>query len=96
MISSWHPTPESSNVAAIGFDEDTKEILVQFKNGTFYAYDPATTIFESFVLSSSKGKFVNEVFKQGGVAVRKIDQTRTTKLAELEAEIQEAGGTKVE
>jgi hypothetical protein len=73
MISKWHNTPESSNVAGFGFDEDTKEIVVLFKSGGCYAYDPATSVFEAFVLAESKGQFVNRALKEPGVKVRKID-----------------------
>jgi hypothetical protein len=30
---------KSSNIEAVGFDEETQELHVQFKGGTVYAYD---------------------------------------------------------
>lgn len=92
MLRNWHPTPSSSNVAGFGFDEDTKEIVVAFKNGGMYAYDVATTVFETFELASSAGKFVNEVFKQGGVKVRKIDGPTIPAISQIEQAIQKEGG----
>ena len=49
---------ESSNIAAVGYDEEVKKLLVRFKSGHEYAYDdvPEST-FEAFLAAPSKGQF---------------------------------------
>ena len=37
----WTPTPQSSNVARVGFDDETQDIVVEFKNGGTYSYSGA-------------------------------------------------------
>ena len=35
----WTPTPQSSNIARVGYDTETQELVVEFKSGGTYAYD---------------------------------------------------------
>jgi len=56
---------DSSDVAAIGYDEDQQEILVDFVSGHRYAYGNASRdMFASFAAAGSKGQFVHRVLKR--------------------------------
>lgn len=55
---------DSSNVEAIGYDPDEREIYVQFLSGKTYVYGDATPIvYEEFRAADSKGSYVNRVLK---------------------------------
>ena len=55
---------ESSNVATIGYDEETNELHVQFKSGAEYIYsDVPQDVVQEFLDADSKGKFLNERIK---------------------------------
>ena len=73
MLHKWHNVPDSTNVQSIGFDATTNEIIVLFKSGHCYAYNPGQGIFDSLVASESKGKFIHEVIKAGKFPFRRID-----------------------
>ena len=50
---------ESSNVKAIGYDADTRRLLVQFKKSGLYQYeDVPGVVYHSFLTAPSKGQFV--------------------------------------
>lgn len=53
---------ESSNIAAIGYKNNT--LFVNFKNGSLYSYDGVEKeLFEEMLKSDSKGKFLNREIK---------------------------------
>ena len=55
---------ESSNVAGIGYNAQTKELHVQFKSGAVYVYqDVSFEVVEAFKEAPSKGKYFNEHIK---------------------------------
>ena len=55
---------ESSNIAAIGYDEETKELHVQFNSGSEYVYqDVPAGVYQDFLDADSKGKYLNEYIK---------------------------------
>jgi hypothetical protein len=57
---------DSSNVEAIGYDPEGREIYVRFLNGGTYAYGEATeALYAEFVAAPSIGSFVNRVLKTG-------------------------------
>ncbi len=50
---------KSSNVAAAGWDEDAQELIVQFANGSEYAYPQAgRTAYEDLITAASPGAYV--------------------------------------
>lgn len=50
----------STNVASIGYDEATQTLEVEFVNGSVYQYyNVGNALFEQFMHSSSKGRFLN-------------------------------------
>ena len=55
---------DSSNVEAIGYDDDTQELHVQFLSGGNYIYHgvPRET-FDGLMNASSKGSFLNREVK---------------------------------
>jgi hypothetical protein len=55
---------DSSNVAAVGFDEDSQTLQVEFKNGATYQYfDVPQAIFEGLLGAASVGQFLNQQVK---------------------------------
>lgn len=54
----------STNVAAIGYDEDTEILEIEFTNGAVYQYFGVPSgEFNGFMGSDSKGKFFNANIK---------------------------------
>ncbi|KKN03094.1 hypothetical protein LCGC14_1111210 [marine sediment metagenome] len=55
---------DSSNLAAIGYDEEDNSLFVRFNSGQEYVYyDVPVDIFEAFKDAESKGKYLNEHIK---------------------------------
>lgn len=55
---------ESSNIADIGYDEQSMTLEVGFNSGTVYQYfDVPQTIHQEFMSASSKGTFLNANIK---------------------------------
>jgi KTSC domain len=55
---------DSSNVAAIGYEEDSQTLQVEFKNGTTYQYfDVPLAIFEGMRDAASVGQYLNQHIK---------------------------------
>jgi len=52
---------ESSNLKELSYQTDSKELSVEFKNGSKYMYsDVPWEIFTKFRMSESQGKFFNK------------------------------------
>ena len=50
----------SSNVASIGYDEQTETLEVEFLNGTIYQYfNVGVDLYEQLRAAPSKGQFLN-------------------------------------
>jgi hypothetical protein len=63
---------ESSWVAAIGYEENKREVHVALLDGASYAYESVTPdVWQLFLAADSKGTFVNEVLKPD-YGVRKL------------------------
>lgn len=55
---------DSSNIAAIGYDEDSQTLQVEFHNGTLYQYfDVPEMIYDGMDHSSSVGQYLNQQVK---------------------------------
>jgi hypothetical protein len=51
-------TDKSSNIKSVGYEGDTKTLMVEFKNGSKYVYeDVPVELFEAFGKADSAGKF---------------------------------------
>jgi hypothetical protein len=49
---------ESSNIAEVGYDEDSKTLVVLFNNGRLYSYDEVPKkVYDDFLVAQSKGKY---------------------------------------
>ncbi len=54
----------SSSIAAIGYDEDSQTLQVEFNRGTLYQYfDVPQQIFDELQQANSVGTFLNEHIK---------------------------------
>ena len=55
----------SSDVSAVGYDETTQILVVDFiKTGEYSYLQVKPEVFQAFMAAESKGRFVNAVFKQ--------------------------------
>lgn len=54
----------SSNVAAVGYDEDSQTLQVEFNNGSTYQYfDVPKNVFEGLISAGSVGSYLNAHIK---------------------------------
>jgi hypothetical protein len=55
---------DSSNVAAVGYEEDSQTLQVEFNNGSTYQYfDVPQAIFDDLLGASSVGQYLNKIVK---------------------------------
>jgi hypothetical protein len=55
---------DSSMISAVGYDEDSRELLVEFSNGSVYGYkNVPQPVFVDMVNSASAGKFFKQNVK---------------------------------
>ena len=55
---------DSSNVEAIGYDEATQELHIQFVGGAYYVYyGVPPEIYEDLMAAASKGSYLNRCVK---------------------------------
>ena len=55
---------DSSNIEAIGYNDDTLELHVQFLSGSYYIYsDVPREVFDDLMNAPSKGSFLNREVK---------------------------------
>ena len=63
----------SSNLAAVGYDEATKTLEVEFKNGTIYEYySVPMSVYAGLMSAPSAGKYFNAHVKDAGFRFRQI------------------------
>ncbi len=56
---------ESSNIEQVGYDADSMELHIQFKNSGLYVYlEVPLAIYESLMNADSKGSFFNREIKK--------------------------------
>jgi poly-gamma-glutamate capsule biosynthesis protein CapA/YwtB (metallophosphatase superfamily) len=54
---------ESSCIKSIGYEEEKNELFVEFNSGKIYKYPNCSkTLYENFMNSTSKGRFLNDYF----------------------------------
>ena len=65
-MAQWIETPESSHVAAIRYEPETKDLFVRFSDdGSVYRYmDVPEDEYGRLLESGSKGRFVNMVLRR--------------------------------
>lgn len=55
---------ESSNIASIGFDEDSYTLEIEFNNGAIYQYfDVSFAVYDGLMEASSKGQYFAQHIK---------------------------------
>lgn len=55
---------DSSNVEAVGYDSNSRELHVQFLSGGYYVYhDVPQDVYDDLLASPSIGSFLNRVVK---------------------------------
>ena len=56
---------ESSNIASIGYDEDTNTLEIEFHNGGVYQYfDVPFLVYDGMMEAGSKGKYLGQQIKE--------------------------------
>lgn len=60
----------SSNIVSGEYDDETLELVVAFKGGSYIVSDVSTSEAEQFESASSAGKFYNEYFRNGKVVTK--------------------------
>lgn len=55
----------SSNIAAVGYDEDTQTLQVEFNDGAVYQYfDVPKHVFDELLSSGSVGSYLHQKYKR--------------------------------
>ncbi len=64
---------ESSNIAAVGYNEEDKELHIEFNSGKTYAYqDVPEDIAKGLVEAESVGKYFHANIRNGGFGYAEI------------------------
>ena len=60
----WIDTPESSHISGFAYDPEQSTLFLEFKHKTIYSYQAVPkTVFQSFRIAGSKGKFFHSEIK---------------------------------
>lgn len=63
----------STSLSAIGYDNDTATLYVQFLNGTNFCYQGVPLdVYEGFLSAGSVGQYFNQTIKKGGYPYCKV------------------------
>lgn len=66
---------KSSNVLAVGYDDDRKELHIKYSTGTVYKYlNVPRFIYDNMLAAKSIGKYVTEHVKCAGYSYEKVEQ----------------------
>jgi len=63
MATEWTPTPQSSNVVRVGYDDETQELTVEFKGGSYTLTGVSKQGAADFAADSSPGAYYNRHLK---------------------------------
>lgn len=67
------PTPDSSNIANLQYDDETLELRVQFQKGGVYAYkDVPEEVFTMLSSAESVGSAFHTLIKSAGYEYEKV------------------------
>lgn len=53
----------SSNLVAVGYEADTRELYIQFKNGLYVYTNVPQAVYNSLMSASSHGKYFHQFVK---------------------------------
>ena len=63
-LATWIDASQSTSIARFGYDEASRALLIEYKNGHEYRYlGVPDSIFEDMKSAPSKGQFVNQSVK---------------------------------
>lgn len=63
-MSEWIPTPQSSIMAGLCYDEASQTLIVEFNSGSRYNYyDVPQHVYDGMKSADSKGKYFNAEIK---------------------------------
>lgn len=63
----------SSNIRAVGYEEETATLVVEFEDGAIYHYlNVPSPIFEGLLSAPSKGTYFDRHVKKSGFAYRRV------------------------
>ena len=66
---------ESSNLSAIGYDDESQVLEVEFRRGAVYRYFEVERVaYENLLKAESVGKAFNAIIKGGGYSYRRVEQ----------------------
>lgn len=63
----------SSHIKAIGYDEATKVLRVEFNQATYEYKDVPKNLYEQIMNADSKGRALKEAVVNGGFAYKKLE-----------------------
>ena len=64
---------ESSNIAAVGYDGEEKELRIEFNSGKTYAYqDVPSELFDGIMEAKSVGKYFHANIRNGGFGYAEV------------------------
>jgi hypothetical protein len=64
---------KSSNLQSVGYDEETRILEVEFKNGDVYQYlNVPVSIFTGLLSATSKGSYFDTYVKKAGYSYRQV------------------------
>ncbi len=64
---------ESTNLASVGYDEDSSTLEIEFLNGGIYQYNGVPTeIHEGLINAGSKGQYFHQNIRNSGYPYSKI------------------------
>ena len=64
----------STQIAAIGYNQNTKELFIEYKNNAVYKYiNVPETVYNGILAAKSVGKYVSEYVKCAGYDYEKVE-----------------------
>jgi hypothetical protein len=64
---------ESSHIKAIGYDEETKVMRVEYTQATYEYADVPKTVYEQIMSADSKGRALKEANATNGFAYKRLE-----------------------
>ena len=64
---------ESSHINAIGYDEETKVMKVEYTSGTYEYSDVPKNVYEQIMSADSKGRALKEAISINGLSYKRLE-----------------------
>ena len=65
---------ESSHIKAIGYDEETKTMRVEYAQATYEYADVPKEVYEQIMSADSKGRALKEAVSTNGFAYKRVEE----------------------